>query len=142
MGLSNEDFERAVTQLEKPCLRDILNIIYDFHLDKEGKSVWGDKTPPYVSIIPALVELYPQARIIHLVRDGRDVAKSFQKVGWYGPWLHDNTREWCDAIRAVRACRVAHPEIVILEVRYEELVLDTEATIRSIGTLVTPVVAQ
>jgi hypothetical protein len=132
MGLAKAEFEHAVAELGQPTLRDVMDIIYRHHLDREGKTVWGDKTPPYVAIIPGLVRLYPEARIIHLVRDGRDVAKSFQKVGWYGPWLHDNTREWRNAIRAVKACRVRHPEIPIHELRYEQLVLDTEYTIRLI----------
>jgi len=132
MGLTRERFEHDVARLEKPGLRDVMNVIYDFHLDREGKTIWGDKTPPYVSIIPGLVALYPEARIIHLLRDGRDVAKSFQKVGWYGPWLHDNTSEWRSAVHSVRECRAAHPEIGIHEVRYEDLVRDTETTIRSV----------
>ena len=132
MGLPETEFTAAVTRLERPSLQDILNVIYDFHLDQEGKTIWGDKTPPYVSIVPGLLSLYPDARIIHLVRDGRDVAKSFQSTGWYGPLLYKNTGEWKGAIRSIHDCQRNHPEIGIYEVRYEDLVLDTEETIHAL----------
>jgi len=132
MSLSKEEFSEAVVRLDRPRLRDVLNVIYNFHLEKDGKTIWGDKTPPYVSIIPGLVSLYPDARIVHLLRDGRDVAKSFQRTGWYGPWLHDNTREWRTAIRHIHDCRRNHPEIGIYEIRYEDLVLNMEATVHAL----------
>ena len=132
MGLSETDFKGAVARLERPYLQDILNVIYNFFLETEGKTIWGDKTPPYVSIIPGLLSLYPDARIIHLIRDGRDVARSFQATGWYGPWLHKNTSEWKGAIRLIRDCRRNHPGLGIYEVRYEDLVLNTEETIHAL----------
>jgi hypothetical protein len=82
--------------------------------------------------VPRLVELFPGAGIIHLVRDGRDVSKSFQATGWYGPWLHENTREWKDAIDLFMQYRSQYPSFDIYEVRYEDLVLDTENTVKNL----------
>lgn len=132
MDLSEAEFNDAVARLDHPRLQDILNVIYNIYLVKEGKTIWGDKTPPYVSIIPGLLSLYPDARIIHLVRDGRDVTRSFQSTGWYGPWLYKNTDEWKDAIRFIHDCQRDHPGIGIYEVRYEDLVLNTEETIHAL----------
>ncbi|MCK4622646.1 MAG: sulfotransferase [Desulfuromonadales bacterium] len=42
----------------------------------EGKKRWGDKTPYYVLHLPTILEMFPNAQIIHLIRDGRDCALS------------------------------------------------------------------
>jgi hypothetical protein len=42
----------------------------------EGKARWADKTPWYVLHMERLIELFPEARFVHLIRDGRDVALS------------------------------------------------------------------
>ena len=45
-----------------------------------GKRLVGDKTPAYVRSIPTLHDLWPEAKFVHIVRDGRDVALS--AVNW------------------------------------------------------------
>jgi hypothetical protein len=54
--------------------------LFDRYGAAQGKRLVGDKTPGYVREIPLLHGLFPLARIVHLVRDGRDVALSV--VGW------------------------------------------------------------
>ena len=132
MGMTKEKLVANIQKGKHTYLREIINIVYDDHLSRENREIWGDKTPAYIAIVPQLLDLYPDARIIHLVRDGRDVAKSFQSTGWCGPWLHENTREWKDAINLFQQYRIQYPSISIYEVRYEDLVLDTEGTVRNL----------
>jgi len=132
MMMSEADFRRRVRELERPFLRDIVQIIYQTHMERDHKPRWGDKTPGYIEVVPQLMELFPGARFIHLVRDGRDVAKSFQQRGWYGPWLHENTREWNEALAYRERWNHVEAKNSILDVRYEDLVLDTERTVRGI----------
>src|SRR5580698_523448 len=87
------EFRRQVADLETPYLQDVVELVYQNHLNREHKQRWGDKTPGYIEIVPQLAGLFPGAKFIHFVRDGRDVAKSFQSLRWAGRWLHDNTRE-------------------------------------------------
>jgi Sulfotransferase family len=132
MKLDAQDFRREATRLPQPYLRDLVEVVYRLHVQAEGKARWGDKTPVYIEILPQLAKMYPDSKFIHLIRDGRDVAKSFQATDWVGRWLHDNAREW---IRAL-AChwRWVHSDFRdrILPIRYEDLVLETERTLRQI----------
>jgi hypothetical protein len=132
MGIDAAVFASKAAALPQPTLRDVVEIIYATHLAREGKQRWGDKTPPYIRIVPALAGLYPEARFIHLVRDGRDVAKSFQSVGWYGPLLHKNTSEWCEAMAVDRRLAASPLAGRFLKVRYEDLVRSTEEVTRGI----------
>jgi hypothetical protein len=45
----------------------------------EGKERWGDKTPYYILHLRTIIEMFPDAQIIHIIRDGRDCALSMFK---------------------------------------------------------------
>ncbi|MBI4881245.1 MAG: sulfotransferase [Planctomycetes bacterium] len=47
---------------------------------KNGRSLWGDKTPDYGQCMGLLERLWPGARFAHILRDGRDVALSMSGV--------------------------------------------------------------
>lgn len=132
LKIDAQEFARQVHALENPTLRDILDVVYRQKIAEEKKEIWGDKTPPYVEIIPQLHRLYPEAKFLHLVRDGRDVTKSFHTKGWYGPWLFSNTREWKRSINLYEKYNTAEYSTIMMNVRYEDLVLDTEETVRKI----------
>jgi len=132
MGVDASAFRQEVTSVKEPYLKDVVEIVYRKHLKEEGKTRWGDKTPGYIKIVPELAKLYPDARFIHLVRDGRDVAKSFQSTGWYGPLLHDNTREWTEALAYETRWSRSALASKILSVRYEDMIGDSEAIVRKI----------
>jgi hypothetical protein len=98
---------------------------------RHGKPRWGDKTPHYVHHVDALLEVWPDARFVVLVRDGRDVALSLKRMpfgpnnAWAaGPW-------WARGIRAGADAQRRHPEQV-RTVRYEDLVADPERRVREI----------
>ncbi|MCC6712143.1 MAG: sulfotransferase [Candidatus Dadabacteria bacterium] len=88
----------------------------------EGKPRWGDKTPQYVTDIPALVEIFPDCKIIHIYRDGRDVALSLMNT-WFGSGnVYSAARAWKHMMeKGRRDGRGAGPERY-LELRYESLI--------------------
>jgi hypothetical protein len=133
MRLDAQEYRREVSRLTRPYLRDLIEVVYRRHQQAEGKVRWGEKTPQYIQIVPQLLTMYPDARFIHVVRDGRDVAKSIQAREWTGSrWLHDNTRWWTETIESHwRWARSAVRDRILL-VHYEDLVLETETTLRKI----------
>ena len=101
----------------------------------DGQTRWvGDKTPIYTRHLDQLHRLFPQARILHIVRDPRDVAVSrmghTHRVGLKdsltpGAEQHRQTLEaavryWIEAVTAVDAFAAAHPGLVH-ELRYRDL---------------------
>jgi hypothetical protein len=89
--------------------------------------IWGDKTPGYLLHLPLLRELFPEGRVLHVLRDPRDeclsVRRSFGK----------------DPIRAAHRWRVsverARRDAALLgdtyrELRYEELLADPQRALR------------
>jgi sulfotransferase family protein len=108
-----------------------IRCFYRLYAQRHGKTRWGDKTPVYGHHLPAIQALLPEARFIHLVRDGRDVALSLRSV-WFAPGQDAATlaRYWRDCIEGARAggrqCR--H----FLEIRYEDLLRDPVTVLRQV----------
>jgi Sulfotransferase family len=88
------------------------------------KTRWGDKTPGYLTCMDAVTRLLPEACVIHVIRDGRDVAVSLRSM-WFAPSrdIRQLAAYWRDAILEGRrqAARVGS----YVEVRYEALVRET-----------------
>jgi Sulfotransferase family len=96
-----------------------------------NKTRWVDKTPRYALILPFILEVFPRAQIIHVVRDGRAVVASHKSR--FGYWSAVKAVEkWPRYIRAVREISSTLPAEQHLEVHYERLVADPEATMREV----------
>jgi hypothetical protein len=90
-----------------------------------GKPRFGDKTPAYLHAVGELLAVWPDARIVVLVRDGRDVALSIRAVPFGPNNVYAAARWWARGIRAGIEAERRFPEQV-LTVRYEDLVADPE----------------
>jgi hypothetical protein len=132
MKLDAQDFRRRVSKLTRPRVRDIAEVVYRSYMEAEGKPRWGDKSPIYITIVPELATMFPTSRFIHVVRDGRDVAKSFQATPWRGRWLHDSAERWIRALKCQRRWDLSEVCNRILVIHYEDLVLNTESMLRAI----------
>lgn len=132
LKISTEELREKAHRLKDARIADLAQIVYRFHAMTAGKIRWGDKTPPYVRIVPQLSAMFPGARFIYLVRDGRDVTKSFQSLKIYGLTIHQNTIEWLVANRWERKWATSEYAGAILRVHYEELIRNSERTLREI----------
>ncbi|MCZ6782219.1 MAG: sulfotransferase [Proteobacteria bacterium] len=83
-GLDHESFAAAlapaVDALPRRDLAGIMTVFYRELARRHGASVWGDKTPDYGLCMGTLQSLWPEAKFVHIVRDGRDVAISMSDV--------------------------------------------------------------
>lgn len=97
---------------------------------REGKARWGDKSPVNTIHITELARLFPEARFVHIVRDGRDAAQSFHRRWGYDP-LHTITR-WKNTVLAGQRQGRALESGRYLEVKYESLTAAPENEMRCI----------
>lgn len=84
---------------ESPCLARFFEKVMIDLMHRHGKRLWGEKTPDNVLHLDRVFRFFPNARVIHIVRDGRDVACSLRthpryrwrngeqvKTGIVNPW--------------------------------------------------------
>jgi hypothetical protein len=126
-GLDRADLEPAVMA---DCHNggDFLRIVMEAICRKQGVQRWADTTPEHLLCLPRIKQTIPNALVIHVIRDGRDVALSSEKLGYIRPLPWDRTRpvmaaglhwEWIVNRGRKDGQALGHD---YLEVRFEELV--------------------
>jgi hypothetical protein len=90
-GLEREEIEPRVLN-ECRNAGDFLRILMETIAAKQGVERWAESTPLHLLYMPLIKKLIPEAVFIHIIRDGRDVAVSLNKIGWIRPLPWDRTR--------------------------------------------------
>ena len=117
----------------RPSYADAIGAAFGAYARVHGKNRWGDKTPRYVEHIPFLASLWGDARFVHLIRDGRDVALSYADVPFGPKTVGRAARLWGRRVKAGCDAGRALPKGRYLEVSYEDLVDDAEGEIKDIA---------
>ena len=134
--LPEQDLRAAIREAEPRTFSDAMRAAFLFTARIEGKSRYGDKTPRGVLAMPTLARLFPEARFIHIVRDGRDVALSHINTHIPTEWFSGNAGEvaitWSDWLLRGRIDGSGLGPGRYREIRYETLVDTPEAALRSL----------
>ena len=110
---------------------EVLELLFGDFARRQGKPHWGDKTPQYVAHIPLLSRLFPDARFIHIYRDGRDVVESLLTTPFTPGNVFRAARGWRDYVQLGRDAGSTIADRY-LEVRYETLVTEPKETMREV----------
>jgi Sulfotransferase family len=127
-----EAVRREIADSKTVPFKEAVEAPYLAWMHVNGKARWGDKTPRYIEKIELLNQLWPDARFVHLVRDGRNVALSYADVP-FGPKTVARAADlWARRVRAGLSAGRALPEDRYLEMRYEDFVDDAEQQVKKL----------
>jgi len=133
-GIEPSAVQSALLDPAPTTYADALRIVYRLYADTRDKERYGDKTPGHVLRIPLLTELFPESRIIHLVRDGRNVALSYMDIKEWGPSkVAEVALYWKKRVQRGRRDGLALGQERYQEVTYESLVEDPESQLRRLA---------
>jgi len=114
---------------EATSYRAMFTSILNYYADSQNKPRYGEKTALHALFLGTLLEWFPDAVILHVVRDPRAAVASLQRVPWASHSVVTNARKWLKLnLAARRFCDRAG----YLEVRYEALVTDPAGELRKI----------
>jgi len=139
-GIDADALENYIVKSQPQTYAALSACVYFFYGNKKEVKVWGDKNNYYIRHIALLKEIYPKAKFVHLVRDGRDVACSYkelsenlEKDALYRPKLSSEIKtiaeEWQTNNKKIANQIKDHEHITI---RYEDVVLNFDETIKSV----------
>jgi hypothetical protein len=127
--LAPEAYEAAIERFERgrerdpvAASRDLVETVAAACLPEGDLTVgWVEMTPPNVEAAGAIATMFPEARFVHAIRSGLDVACSMQRHAWAPDDLGDCLLWWEDRFARAGAGARALPEGSLHEVRLEEL---------------------
>jgi hypothetical protein len=136
-GIPREEFEGLLGSGEAIPFPAFLGRVFDLYGKINDKPLVGNKTPAYVRSMPAFHALWPEAKFVHIIRDGRDVClsvlnwkKAKRTAGRYASWEEDpvsTTALWWERkVRKAREDGAALGPGLYHETLYEDLVDDPE----------------
>jgi hypothetical protein len=111
---------------------DLMHILYGIYAEKERKEKWGDKTPSFFRMVKQLSSLFPEAVFIHLVRDGRDLYLSWKKMDPTKGNPSVTAAEWYYKTKRARSDLKKYADGRYFEIKYEDLVGSTKASLKMI----------
>lgn len=131
-----EVIAQQVQELGINSIEKIIELLFNLNALGEGKVRWGDKTPYYVLHMPFLKTYFPEAKFIHIVRDGRDCALSmFNRQKDFGIInIYHAAKYWQQYVEtgSVEGKKLGAQDY--MEVRYEDLLEKPEESLRKICT--------
>ncbi|MGE0683392.1 MAG: sulfotransferase [Candidatus Binatia bacterium] len=104
-------------------------LAYGQKMGKTAPAIWIDHTPANIKYAWTLFQAFPDAHLIHIIRDGRAVAASLLPLDWGPNEIDSAARYWAAALAYGLATEAAWPERVI-QVRYENLVEEPTTTLK------------
>ena len=105
-------------------LGSALGTVFRDYAARFGKPRWGDKRPSYLRNLDVILQLFPDAQIINIVRDGRDCVASLKEMSWHREGLHATVAIWARAVDDARRAARRLPRDQWHQLRYEDLVAD------------------
>jgi hypothetical protein len=126
--------QRAAVQahLREHTLGGVFRAILDAWTAAQGKRRWGEKTPQHVLHWNDVREALPNVPVLHIVRDGRDVALSLIAAQFGPKTVYAAAKRWRHYLRAITAIKRSLRPGLLHEIRYENLLRRPEEVLRGV----------
>ncbi len=121
LGIAPEAVRQRFHEVE-PTIGSLLGSVLALYAERHGKARWGDKRPNYIQHLDVILRLFPDAQIVHVIRDGRDCVASLKHMPWWTFGYPASVYKWVQAIKTAEWARANLRPDQYHEVRYEDLV--------------------
>jgi hypothetical protein len=141
---SGLDKDRIRKRVLEECRNggDFLRIVMDEICALQGMQRWAENSPEGMLYLPLIKELIPDARMVHIIRDGRDVATSLGRLRYVRafPWEERHSLIGCGLYwewivqQGRNFGRSADADYI--EIHFEDLLARPQETLSRIGQFI------
>jgi len=124
--------EEASTIGSYPQLIEWFVSRYGAETGRLDRNLWIEHSPLNAQYAQTLFELFPDAQLIHIVRDGRAIAASVMKLDWGPNEPHLAAPWWAHRLAFGLAAESCFGPERVARVRYEDLILEPQATLEAL----------
>ena len=143
-GIDKSDIVRQLKKHSPQTLADVFGRICEIYHKAEGTQdlVWGIKRPVLIASMKRVISTYPDAKIIHICRDGRDVYLSYKHIHKNGAIKFGPNNAftgglyWVSGLRYIDAFKKEGYVDNLLEIKYESLLCSPKETLESLSEFV------
>jgi hypothetical protein len=146
-NMDRQDLENRLLAAER-TERGMFRAFISAYADKKGKPIWGEKTPTHLNFADELLEWFPDAKIVHMLRDPRAIYVSDRyrrqnRDRWPYTWMDKvpllleayllvlTVVTWRSALRLHAGLKNRHPDNYRL-VRFEDVVVEPDRVLPEI----------
>jgi len=126
----------TINEIFKNVNRNSFGGIFDSILrtwtEKNNKIRWGEKTPHHIDYWDQISTLWRDVKVIHIVRDGRDVALSLKNARFGPKTIYANAKYWSNYLNRVKLLKQNISSDNLLELSYENLLDNSESELKLI----------
>ncbi len=134
--LDTEEMKRKLAYA--PTYANVLDLVIGAIASREGKSRWGEKSPAHVFRLPEIRASFPNAQVIHIIRDPRAVVASNIKAfnqGRFSDWnIYRVSRYWLRCLKVHAGQQAEQERGRYMLVRYEDFVARPEETLQGVSS--------
>ncbi|MEO1037782.1 MAG: sulfotransferase [Pseudomonadota bacterium] len=123
-------FDDAIRHLDRRDFHGVFRAILMARAAQDSKPVWGEKSPWHAFYWREILDGFPSARVVHIVRDPRDICLSWKKARQGQRHVYPLAGRWAAYQDTMSDVRTGWPNDAFYEVRYEALIEQPESTCR------------
>ena len=125
LGLDRRETIQAIVDAP-PTIGSAAGTVWREFAHSRGKARWGEKRPAYWEAVDVVLRLFPDAQLIHLVRDGRACFASLKQLEWWERSSITTMTTWTLAQQELNRAGRHLPAQQYHRLRYEDLLADPE----------------
>lgn len=122
----------SIIQTYRPLLEWIMKEYGRQRLGKSNCQYWVDHTPSNIMYAKTLSLIFPDAKFIHIIRDGRGIAASVLPLNWGSNTIIEAAHWWSERLGLGLAMESFLGKDNVIRIRYEDILMEAEKTLKNV----------